>query len=201
MIEVKELCKVYKSQKGGKWVALDHISFTLPDKGFIFVIGKSGSGKTTLLSLLGGLDTITSGDIIENGINVSKLSLKEQVYYRNSTVGFIFQDFHLIETLTIYENIMLALNLQGQEDNQKVLKALKDTDLEDYATRYPKELSGGQKQRVAIARALVKKPKILLSDEPTGNLDSKTTKQILNLLKEQAKEKLVIIVSHNLNDA
>ena len=201
MIQVKELTKVYKSRKSGNCTALDHISFTLPDKGFVFVIGKSGSGKTTLLSLLGGLDTITSGEIIENGRHIEKFGLKEQVYFRNSTIGFIFQDFHLIDDLTIYENIKFALELQGEEDDEKVKKALADTDLSDYGKRYPKELSGGQKQRVAIARALVKQPSIILADEPTGNLDSKTTAQILGLLKELSKEKLVVIVSHNLSDA
>ena len=201
MIEVKELTKIYKSRKSGNCTALDHISFTLPDKGFIFVIGKSGSGKTTLLSLLGGLDTITSGEIIENGRHIEKFGLNEQVYYRNSTIGFIFQDFHLIDDLTIYENIKFALELQGEGEEEKVKKALADTDLADYGNRYPKELSGGQKQRVAIARALVKRPSIILADEPTGNLDSKTTAQILDLLKELSKEKLVVIVSHNLSDA
>lgn len=201
MIEVKELTKIYKSRKSGECVALDHISFTLPDKGFFFIIGKSGSGKTTLLSLLGGLDTITSGKIIENGQEVDAFNQKQQIYYRNSTIGFIFQDFHLLDDLTIYENIAFALDLQGEEDKDKVIKALKDTDLSEYEKRYPKELSGGQKQRVAIARALVKNPSIVLADEPTGNLDSKTTGQILDILKELAKEKLVIIVSHNLNDA
>ncbi len=201
MIEVKELTKIYKSRKGGTCVALDRISFTLPDKGFIFVIGKSGSGKTTLLSLLGGLDTVTSGEIVENGNRVDTFKLTEQVYYRNSTIGFIFQDFHLIDDLTVFENIMLALQLQGEKDRDKVLKALADTDLADFGNRYPKELSGGQKQRVAIARALVKQPSVILADEPTGNLDSKTTAQILALLKELSKDKLVVIVSHTLSDA
>ena len=201
MIEVKELTKIYKSRKSGNCTALDHVSFTLPDKGFVFVIGKSGSGKTTLLSLLGGLDTITSGEIIENGRHIDKFGLREQVYYRNSTIGFIFQDFHLIDELTISENIALALELRGETDKDKIKKALIDTDLAEYENRYPKELSGGQKQRVAIARALVKRPSIILADEPTGNLDSKTTAQILDLLKELSKEKLVVIVSHNLSDA
>lgn len=201
MIEVKELTKIYKSRKSGSCTALDHISFSLPDKGFVFVIGKSGSGKTTLLSLLGGLDTITSGEIIANGKHVETFRLKEQIAYRNSTVGFIFQDFHLIDELTISENIALALEIRGDDDAEKVKKALEDTDLADFGNRYPKELSGGQKQRVAIARALIKQPPIILADEPTGNLDSKTTAQILDLLKELSKEKLVVIVSHNLADA
>ncbi len=201
MIEVKDLTKIYKSRKGGACTALDGISFTLPDRGFVFIVGKSGSGKTTLLSLLGGLDTPTSGEIIEGGRALSAMSHADQVYYRNARVGFIFQDFHLLEELTISENVSLALALRGEEDGERVQRALANTDLKELADRYPKELSGGQKQRVAIARALVKQPAILLADEPTGNLDSKTTVQILSLLKELSKEKLVVIVSHNLSDA
>ncbi len=201
MIEVKNLTKIYKSRKNGECAALDGISFSLPDKGFVFVIGKSGSGKTTLLSLLGGLDTITSGEIIENGRHIENFGIGEQAYYRNSAVGFIFQDFHLIDDLTIYENVSLALELGGESNREKVLEALAATDLAELENRYPKELSGGQKQRVAIARALVKQPSIILADEPTGNLDSKTTTQILGILKELSKEKLVVIVSHNLSDA
>ncbi len=201
MIEVKELTKIYKSRKSGTCTALDRIGFTLPDKGFVFVIGKSGSGKTTLLSLLGGLDTVTSGEILENGRHIEAFGLGEQVAYRNSTVGFIFQDFHLIDDLTVFENVALALELQGEEEKEKVKRALENTDLSSFEARYPKELSGGQKQRVAIARALLKDPTVLLADEPTGNLDSKTTGQILDLLKELSEEKLVVIVSHNLSDA
>lgn len=201
MIEIKELTKIYKSRKGETCVALDHISFSLPDNSFVFIVGKSGSGKSTLLNMLGCLDTISSGDIIENGKSLANLKESEQTFYRNSTIGFIFQDFHLLDNLTIFENIMLSLQLQGENDKEKVMKTLKDTGLEDFSHRFPKELSGGQKQRVAIARALVKDPNILLADEPTGNLDSKTTLQILDLLKELSKQKLVIIVSHNLSNA
>ena len=138
MIEVKDLTKIYKSRKSGTCVALDGVSFTLPDKGFVFVIGKSGSGKTTLLSLLGGLDSITSGEITENGRHIDKFGLGEQVYYRNSTIGFIFQDFHLIDDLTIFENISLALELQGRAEDEKVLKALEDTGLSEYKTAIPR---------------------------------------------------------------
>ncbi len=201
MIQVRELTKIYKSRKGGSCTALDHISFTLPDRGFVFVVGKSGSGKTTLLSLLGGLDTITSGTIAENGRELDKFGLKEQVCYRNSTVGFIFQDFHLIDSFTVRENVALALQLQGEASEARVERALEETGLSDCGDRYPKELSGGQKQRVAIARAIVKQPSVILADEPTGNLDSKTTVQILDLLKALSREKLVVIVSHNLSDA
>ena len=124
MIEVKELTKIYKSKKGENCVALDHVSFSLPDKGFVFIIGKSGSGKSTLLNMLGCLDTITSGDIIENGKSLANIKVSEQTFYRNSTIGFIFQDFHLLDNLTIFENIMLSLQLQGEHDKEKVLKIL-----------------------------------------------------------------------------
>ena len=201
MIEVRDLTKIYKSKRGDKCVALDRISFTLPDKGFVFVVGKSGSGKTTLLSLIGGLDGMTSGEIIVNGRNFSDFDAQDDVRFRNCEVGFIFQDFYLIEELTVTENVMLALQLQGETDREKVRAALKEVELADCGERYPKELSGGQKQRVAIARALVKHPKIILADEPTGNLDSKTTAQILTLLQKLSKDKLVVIVSHNLTDA
>lgn len=201
MIKVSNLTKVYKSKKKDKCVALDNVSFTLDDKGFVFIIGKSGSGKTTLLGLIGGLDSITSGDVSVNGHSLSMYKNNDYVNYRNSMIGYIFQDFHLIDELTIFDNIAISLQLQDIEDRDKILKALKDVGLEGYENRYPKELSGGEKQRVAIARALVKDPSIILADEPTGNLDSKTTTQILDLLKELSKTRLVMIVSHNLNDA
>lgn len=201
MVVVNNLTKVYKSKKKDKCIALDKVSFALADTGFVFVIGKSGSGKTTLLSLIGGLDNITSGDIKINSTVLGKYKNKDYVNYRNTNIGYIFQDFHLIDELTIKENIGLSLDLQSDDDYSKVYKALEDVDLKGYENRYPRELSGGEKQRVAIARALVKNPSIILADEPTGNLDSKTTAQILTLLKQLSKSRLVMIVSHNLNDA
>lgn len=201
MICVDNLSKVYKSKFKDSCTALDGVSFTLPESGFIFIVGKSGSGKTTLLSLLGGLDEISEGDIVVNEQSIKNFSHKDFVDYRNSTIGFIFQDFHLLDELTIEENIRLSLTLQNLEDDNLIQKALCDVGLDGYAKRYPKELSGGEKQRVAIARALIKNPQILLADEPTGNLDSKTTAQILSLLKTLSEKKLVVIVSHNLADA
>lgn len=201
MIRVDGLTKIYKSKFKDSCIALDNVSFTLPNKGFVFIVGKSGSGKTTLLSLLGGLDEISKGDIVMMGQSVKDFSHKDFVDYRNSTIGFIFQDFHLLDELTIEENIRLSLSLQNIENDNPVQQALCDVGLQDYAKRYPKELSGGEKQRVAIARALVKNPHILLADEPTGNLDSKTTIQILTLLKKLSENRLVVIVSHNLADA
>ena len=201
MLRVENLTKIYKSKHRKKVKALDSVSFTLPENGMIFIIGKSGSGKSTLLNMLGGLDEITRGEIIVDGNRLSSFSQKDYDNYRNTCVGFIFQDFHLLDDLTVEENVALALDLQCSSDEEKVLDALKRVDLEGYEKRYPVELSGGQKQRVAIARALVKDPTVILADEPTGNLDAKTTEQVLDLLKEIAKTKLVLIVSHNLNDA
>ena len=201
MLRVKNLTKIYKSKHRKKVKALDNVSFTLPESGMIFIIGKSGSGKSTLLNMLGGLDEITQGEIIVDGNRLSSFSHKDYDDYRNTCVGFIFQDFHLLDDLTVAQNVALSLDLQAESDKAKVLDALKRVDLEGYEKRYPVELSGGQKQRVAIARALVKNPTVLLADEPTGNLDTKTTGQVLDLLKEISKTKLVLVVSHNLEDA
>ena len=201
MVEIRNLTKIYKSKKKEKCVALDDVSFSLDKKGFVFIIGKSGSGKTTLLSIIGGLDNLTKGDIIVNGNKFSTFKEKDFVNYRNSMIGYIFQDFHLIDELTVFENIKIALDLQNNNDYNSIYSILESVGLKGYENRYPRELSGGEKQRIAIARALIKNPKIILADEPTGNLDTKTTKQILSLLKELSKERLVIIVSHNLQDA
>ena len=201
MIEIKNLYKIYKSKKKEECIAVNDVSLTLEDKGLVFIIGKSGSGKTTLLGLIGGLDNISKGDIIVNGISFKSFKYNDFVNYRNQMIGYVFQDFHLIEELTVAENIAISLDLQNIEYNESIEKALADVDLVGYGNRYPKELSGGEKQRVAIARALVKNPKIILADEPTGNLDTKTTSQVLDLLKELSKERLVLMVSHNLTDA
>ena len=201
MVKVSKLKKVYRSKNKNNCVALDEISFELPDKGLIFIIGKSGSGKSTLLNLLGGLDKETSGSIMVNGNEISKYNENKLYSYRTSMVGFIFQDFHLLDQLTVEENVGLSLKLQKEYCKDSINEVLKDVDLEGYNNRYPNELSGGQKQRVAIARALVKKPNIILADEPTGNLDSNTTEQIIKLIKKISEERLVIVVSHNLFDA
>ncbi len=201
MIEVIKLTKVYDVKKKRKVPALNNVSFTVGNNGFVFIIGKSGSGKSTLLSLIGGLEDFTYGDIVINGNSLSEYSNRDYVNYRNSVIGYIFQDFHLLDELTIKENIQLSLKLQNIDDDEKISEVLKDVDLEGYENRYPKELSGGEKQRVAIARALIKNPTIILADEPTGNLDTKTTNQILSILKRLSKTRLVMIVSHNLYDA
>lgn len=201
MLELKNLTKIYKSGRRGECRALDGISFNLPERGMVFVLGKSGSGKSTMLNILGGLDSASSGELYIDGNIFSKFTPIEQDNYRNQYVGFIFQDFCLIDGLTVTDNVRLSLDLLGQEDDEKVNKLIGDVGLEAESQRYPKELSGGQCQRVAIARALAKSPRVLLADEPTGNLDSKTAKQIITLLKELSKERLVVVVSHNASDA
>lgn len=201
MICISKLDKVYKSKKRKTCKALDDVNLILPDGGLVFVLGKSGSGKSTLLNLIGGLDNITSGSIIVDGNDISSFKENEYCNYRNNHIGFIFQDYHLIDELTVYENICLSLNLKKQDDKEKVLLALEKVDLKGYENRFPTELSGGERQRVAIARAIVKKPRIILADEPTGNLDTVTSTQIIELLKALSKECLILIVSHNKNDA
>ena len=201
MIKIDNLTKIYVSNKRNEIKALDNVSFSLADKGMVFICGKSGSGKSTLLNLIAGLDEITSGDIIVDGNSLKSLDSLSFDEYRNKLIGFIFQDYCLLDTFTIRENIELSLNLVGEDNNEKIKAILKEVDLEGYENRYPKELSGGQKQRVAIARALIKNPKYILADEPTGNLDSETSVQILNLLKKLSKDKLVLIISHSKENA
>ena len=201
MIIVKNLTKVYKSKKAKICVALNNVSFSLPSKGLVFVVGKSGSGKSTMLNLLGGLDSLTSGEINVFGNQLNEYSESELYSFRSNIVGFVFQDFHLLDDLTVADNVRLSLRLMAEDDDERVEKALESVELLEYKDRYPHELSGGQQQRVAIARALVKNPDVIFADEPTGNLDSNTTEQIIKLIKEISKEKLVVVVSHNLFDA
>ena len=199
MIEIKNLTKIYKSKHKIDCKALDNISFSLPDKGLVFIVGKSGSGKSTLLNMISGLDSFTSGDIIADGNSFNEMSKTDFDKYLSSYVGFVFQDYRLIDDFTIKQNIQIALDISGENNN--ISYYLDKVGLQGHEDRFPTELSGGQKQRVAIVRAIIKNPQIILADEPTGNLDNVTTIQVLNLLKEISKEKLVIVVSHNMNDA
>lgn len=202
MIKVEHLTKIYRSSSKQSCKALDDVSFQLPNKGMVFVVGKSGSGKSTLLNILGGLDYATSGEIFIDDIKFSEMNGKDSFdKFRNSYMGFVFQDYYLLEMLTVFENVKFALDLQHQIDDERVYNTLKVVGLEGFEQRYPKELSGGQQQRVAIARALVKNPSLILADEPTGNLDEATSIQILEILKELSKESLVVIVSHNIDHA
>lgn len=202
MIELKNVSKTYKSKKGNKTKALDNISLKLEEKGMTFILGKSGSGKSTLLNILGGLDKYDSGDMTILGKSSRDFKAADFDSYRNTYIGFVFQEFNILEDYNVYENIVLALQLQQKDVNKEKIDNLLDKlELSDLKNRKVNELSGGQKQRVAIARALIKDPKIILADEPTGNLDSKTGKQVMDLLKEISKEKLVIIVSHDTESA
>ncbi len=200
MIIIKDLTKKYRSKNRRICTALNNINLALPDTGMIFIIGKSGSGKSTLLNMIGGLDSFDSGAIIADGNDLSRFRPSDFYKYRASYASFIFQDYHLIEELTVKENVKLALELEGEEEKD-ISSALSAVDLAGYEERFPDELSGGQKQRVAIARALIKSPRVILCDEPTGNLDKNTSTQILDLLKSISKERLVLIVSHNMPDA
>ena len=197
MIELINVKKTYKAKKTSDTVALDDISFKIPSKGLYFITGESGSGKSTLLNVLGGLDKIDSGSIKVGNINLENLSKKDLVSYRNTCVGFIFQDYNLFLEYNVYDNVKLALELSNQNNNTDIDEILKRVGLYDLRLRNINELSGGQRQRVAIARALVKNPEIILADEPTGNLDSVTSRQIMELLKEISEDKCIIVVTHD----
>lgn len=201
MIRIKNLCKTYANKNRFEVKALNNINLNLPNSGFVFIVGKSGSGKSTLLNMLSGLDRPTSGEIYIGEKNIFDFTNAEIDDYRATCLGFVFQDFHLLENLTVYENIKLSLSLKQQDDEKLISSTLKQVGLDGYGERKIVELSGGECQRVAIARSLVKNPQVILADEPTGNLDSKTSVQVLKILKKISKTNLVVIVSHNLDDA
>ena len=199
MLEIKKISKVYETD-GFKQKALDNVSISFRENEFVSILGPSGSGKTTLLNIIGGLDKYTSGNLIINGISTKEYTDRQWDTYRNHSVGFVFQSYNLIPHQNILSNVELALTLSGVSKDQrrkKALAALKKVGLGDHIRKRPNQRSGGQMQRVAIARALVNNPDILLADEPTGALDSKTSTQIMDLLKEVAKDRLVIMVTHN----
>lgn len=197
MLQLRHITKIYKSGNN-EVTALDNINIDFPDKGLVFVVGKSGSGKSTLLNILGGLDKMNQGEIIINGRSTKDFSSSDFDAYRNYHIGFIFQEFNLIEDLSVKENIALALKIQSKgHDETTIDEALKLVNLEGLGYRSPKELSGGQKQRIAVARALVKNPNIILADEPTGALDSKTGYDLMSSLKSLSVDKLVIVVTHD----
>ena len=198
MLEIKNLTKVYKTKGGVETRALDDVSISFNTTGLVFLLGKSGSGKSTLLNLAGGLDEPTSGEIIVMGKSSKEFSGSDFDSYRNTFVGFVFQEYNVLNEFNVEDNIALALELQGKKkDREKIQSLLRDVELEAYAKRKPNTLSGGQKQRIAIARALVKDPQIIMADEPTGALDSATGKQVFDTLKQLYKTRLVIVVSHD----
>ncbi|MBQ6172259.1 MAG: ABC transporter ATP-binding protein [Clostridia bacterium] len=181
--------------------ALDRVSFTLDEGKFIVILGPSGAGKSTLLNLLGGLDSPSEGTITVNGKDISELSDNELADYRASTVGFVFQFYNLIPTLTVYENVKLVSEISKNALDAKEM--IEKVGLPDHLNNFPSELSGGEQQRISIARALCKNPKILLCDEPTGALDSATGVMVLKLLLDMARNygKTIVIVTHNQNIA
>ena len=198
MLEVKHLKKEYRTKKGAVTRALDDVSLNFPETGMVFILGKSGSGKSTLLNVCGGLDRMDSGEIIIKGKSSNDFSGQDFDSYRNTYVGFVFQEYNILDEFTVEQNIALALELQNKKpDKAAIDKILADVDMTEFASRKPNTLSGGQKQRVAIARALVKEPEIIMADEPTGALDSKTGQQVFDTLKKLSKEKLVLVISHD----
>ena len=199
MLEVKKVSKVYKTGEV-EMKALDGVSVSFRRNEFVSILGPSGSGKTTLLNIIGGLDHYTSGDLIIDGISTKDYTDRDWDAYRNHRVGFVFQNYNLISHQTILSNVELALTLSGvsgAEKRRRASEALKKVGLEKHLEKLPSQLSGGQMQRVSIARALVNEPDIVLADEPTGALDSKTSLAIMNILKDIAKDKLVVMVTHN----
>lgn len=202
MIELQNITKIYKSKKGKETVALADVSFQLPQKGLVCLLGKSGCGKSTLLNILGLLDEPTEGKVLLNNQDIYKYGERKVTNYRSSEIGFIFQEFNLFEELNVYDNISLALDLNGEKKyKEKVHEILKKVQLDNYATRKINELSGGEKQRVAIARALIKNPSIILADEPTGNLDTENSEIIFSMLKEISQDCLVVLVTHDKESA
>lgn len=197
MIQIKNLTKQYISKSKESVLALNDISLSLPSKGLVFLLGESGAGKSTLLNIIGGIEKADSGQVFVEGVDNQNMSQLELDRYRNADIGFIFQEFNLLDNFNVGENIMLAQNLQHESQENKINKVLTKVNMSSFSKRKINELSGGQKQRVAIARALIKNPKIILADEPTGALDAKTGRSILELLKDISKESLVLVVSHD----
>ena len=199
MLQLKDIVKKYNT--GGTEVeVLKKVNISFRESEFVSILGASGSGKTTLLNIIGGLDNYTSGDMLLMGRSTKEFTDRDWDSYRNGTIGFVFQSYNLIGHLSVIENVKLALSISGEsnkENDIKAKKVLEDVGLGEHLHKKPNQLSGGQMQRVAIARALVTNPKVILADEPTGALDSKTSVQIMELIKEISKEKLVIMVTHN----
>lgn len=199
MIKITNLTKDYKTSSINVR-ALNNVNINIANNGLVSILGPSGCGKTTLLNIIGGLDSNFEGDILINNKSIHQMSSKERDRYRNQEIGFVFQEYNLVSTLNIYSNIEIALSLSKKntkERKKRIYELAEDLGIKDLLKKYPNELSGGQKQRAVIARALVNNPSIILADEPTGALDSKTSIQIIEILKKISKDKLVIMVTHN----
>ena len=206
MLQVTNIEKSFAASHGNV-TALHDISFTIDSGQFVSIVGKSGSGKSTLLSLLGALDTPTSGSIVVDDVDIAKLSADQQTTYRAKKIGFVFQHYNLIPNLSALENVMLALEyggVPGRERLERAAELLHEVGLEsEEQLRRPARLSGGQQQRVAIARALANRPSLILADEPTGNLDSETSKTIFDLLHKLSRDEhtTIVVVTHDLSIA
>lgn len=200
ILQVESLTKIYRSADK-ELIVLDNVSFTVDEGNSVAIIGPSGSGKTTLLGLCAGLDTATSGVVSLMGFKLNAMSEDDRAYVRNQYVGFVFQNFQLLSTLTALENVMVPLELRGERNvNKKAAELLDRVGLSDRLHHYPSQLSGGEQQRVAMARAFITDPKILFADEPTGNLDEENATHITELLFGMNKEKgtTLVLVTHNL---
>lgn len=199
ILSAKDLCKSYGSGENSVQ-ALNHVSISVENGEFVAVIGTSGSGKSTLLNLLGGLDTPTSGEVLVSGKKLFQMNEEARTIFRRRNIGFVFQNYNLVPVLNVYENIVLPIELDGTKVDTEYVKTILHTlGLEQKVQAMPNQLSGGQQQRVAIVRALAAKPAILLADEPTGNLDSKTGMDVIALLKmtSQAFHQTIVMITHN----
>ena len=204
MIKVNDLCKVFRTEEI-ETTALNNVSFEINDGEFVAIMGPSGCGKSTLLNILGLLDNPTTGSYELLGKEVANLKEKDRTKFRKGNIGFVFQSFNLIDELNVYDNVELPLrylNISASERKEKVTAILKRMNISHRAQHFPQQLSGGQQQRVAIARAVVSNPKLILADEPTGNLDSKNGKEVMELLKELNSEgTTIVMVTHSQKDA
>lgn len=200
ILKTKDLIKYYNNSKSNVVRALDGITLEIEEGKFTAIVGTSGSGKSTLLHMLGGLDIPTSGQVIVAGKDISKMNDEQLTIYRRRQIGFVFQSYNLVPILNVYENIVLPIELDGNKpDKQYINKIIELLGLREKLTSMPNNLSGGQQQRVAIARALATKPAIILADEPTGNLDSRTSQDVLGLIKLTSSQlnQTVVMITHN----
>jgi len=204
MIKTVNLQKIFRTEEVETW-ALNDVSLEINDGEFVAIMGPSGCGKTTLLNIMGLLDNPTGGEYYLNGIEVSKYTEKQRTKLRKGVIGFVFQSFNLIDELNVYENIelpLLYMGVSGSERRKKIQAAMDRMEISHREKHFPQQLSGGQQQRVAIARAVVANPKLILADEPTGNLDSKNGKEVMNLLTELNKDgTTIVMVTHSQHDA
>lgn len=200
VVDVKDVSKIYENQSGRSRV-LDRVNVSIKKGEFVGIVGDSGSGKTTLLNLLGGMDCVSEGTITVAGDVISDFDDRQRTLYRRRRVGFIFQDYNLINELTVYENIILPFQLKGKKIDEKIIDGFLDMlKLKEKKNSFPMQLSGGEQQRAAVLRSLLSEPDIILADEPTGNLDSKNTQVVVKLLKHFSKQmgKAILFVTHNM---